>query len=134
MGFNLLWFLPLSAWLLFVSEGAALSSAYPNLVTFYHRSSWDVCLSPSAGVFFSAVAASIGLPIQPLWLIPSFVFNPSGDLYRRRYVWSAAIMGAVVISGFVVQFIIWGSFPLPVDSEGYVRIRMVPFFPWPTTI
>jgi len=29
--------------------------------------------------------------------------------------------------------ILWGSFPLPVDKQGYIRIRMIPFLPWPET-
>lgn len=80
IGLDLLWFLPLAAYMLLTIEGAAISSAYQNLAALYHRFDWGVLISPSTIVFLSDICASVGLPIQLVMLIPFVVFDRTNEM------------------------------------------------------
>lgn len=132
IGRDLLWFLPVCVGVTLYFEVANITSAYHNLALVYRRWSWALFFSPAAATFFGATLTSMWLPIYIL-LISFTLFDRTGPSYRRRYWWSAAVVVGIAASSALVQLIIWGSFPLPADSDGHVHLRMIPFFPWPTT-
>jgi hypothetical protein len=129
---NLLWYIPLSGGILIYFIIPNLTSGYQNTALVFHRFSWLLFISPSAYLFLSSVLASVFFPIQLLLLIPVF-FDPETSSFNRRYLKSFAIFVGIAVSCFLIQVIIWGSFPLPLDSEGYIHLRMIPFLPWPET-
>ena len=127
---NLIWYIPLSVAVLFYFVIPDITSGYHNVMLVFSRFSWLVFISPAAYVFFSCVLASVFLPVQLMLIVPLF-FNRESSTFGRRYLWSAGVVVGIAVACFILQVIIWGSFPLPVDSEGYIRIRMIPFLPWP---
>lgn len=90
---------------------------------------WAVLLSPSAYIFIASIAASVFMPIRMLMIIP--ILFDSRFLSKRRYINSLVIVISIIILSVFLQFIIWGSFLLPIDKDGYGHLRMIPFFPWP---
>ena len=128
IGLDVLWFLPACVGTALYFEAANIPSAYHNVALVYQRFTWGLFLSPAAATFLSATLASMWLPIQLLMLSAS-VFDPAGPLYRRRYFWSTAVVVGIAASAFLLQLIIWGSFPVLTDADGHGRLRMIPFFP-----
>ena len=97
-----------------------------------HRWTWAVFLSPSAAVFFGALCGSIFFPIKTLALIPVFfVQDQANETYRKRYLYSFLTVLGICVGELVIMTIMWGSFPLEVDAHNYIRLRMIPFLPWP---
>ncbi|WP_372522376.1 hypothetical protein [Sulfuricaulis sp.] len=129
---NFIWYLPLSVAVVFYFVIPDVTSGYHNVVLVFHRFSWAIFISPSAYLFFTCVLASVFLPLLLLLMIPTF-FDRDSSTYSRRYLWSLTIVIGIAIACFILQVIIWGSFPLPVDHEGYIHLRMIPFLPWPET-
>ena len=70
------------------------------------------------------------LPLQLLLMIPRF-FDTNVPANTKDYFWSLVVAVVIVLSAILLQAIIWGSFPLPVDKDGYIHLRMIPFVPWP---
>ena len=132
MRFDLIWFVPLCAAILFYFIVPNITSAYHNILLMFDRFTWGIFVSPSAYVFISAIVGSVGLPVVLLLLVPIF-FNQDASGYKRRYLLSLGVAIDIVLSSLLLQVIIWGSFPLPVDKEGYIHLRLIPFFPWPET-
>jgi hypothetical protein len=132
IGLDLLWFIPVYAGATVYFEVGNVLSAYHNLALVYHRFTWGLLLSPAAATFFTATLASVWLPLL-LLLLGTATLDPTGSFYRRRYLWAAALVLAIAASGAILQFVIWGSFPLPADDDGYIHLRMIPFVPWPAT-
>ena len=132
MRFNLLWYIPLWLWIIIYFIIPDIIAGYHNIGLVFQRFTWAIFLSPSAAIFFSSILGSVLGPPLILLLIPLFFYrdNPA---YRYRYLWSIVTVLGIVVSMFILQIIIWGSFPLPVDNEGYIRLRLIPFVPWPTT-
>lgn len=130
MRLNLLWFIPLSLWIVdyFVLPNAR--SGYQNILLGLHRFTWGVLFSPSAYLFLAAVFESLYLPIQLLFTMPIF-FVRDAPRYKRRYILSFCTAIAIAVSAILLQFVIVGSFPLPLDKDGYIHLRLIPFFPWP---
>ena len=83
-------------------------------------------LSPSAFFCFSVMFASVVWPIIGLVLIAALV--------TQRQRWGSVILTIVVLLlfPFITDFLIWGSFPLPLDDEGNIHLRLIPFIPWPS--
>lgn len=129
---NLLWYIPLSVAVLAYFIIPNITSGYHNVALVFHRFSWLIFVSPAAYLFFSGVLASVFVPAQMMLIIPVF-FDPDTPAYRRRYLWSVTIVVGIAVVCFILQIVIWGSFPLPVDHEGYIHVRMIPFLPWPET-
>lgn len=130
MRFNLIWYVLLGIWIIFYFVVPNVASGFHDVSIVFHRFTWAIFFSPSAYFFFASVVASVFLPFQLLLMIPAF-FDNTVPAYRRRYVWSLIMAIVIVISAILLQVIIWGSFPLPVDKDGYVHLRMIPFIPWP---
>lgn len=127
---NLLWYIPLSIAVFAYFVIPSISSGYHNITLVIHRFSWLIFVSPAAYLFFSCVLASVFVPVRIMLLIPAF-FDPQTRTYNRRYAWSVSAVVGIAVVCFILQVIIWGSFPLPVDHEGYIHVRTIPFIPWP---
>jgi len=78
-------------------------------------------VSPSAYICFFALTASLLFPLKAM-----------GEFRRMSLsgVISYAIALCVIL--LILSTVIWGSFPYGYDQQGYQRIRMIPFFPWPS--
>jgi hypothetical protein len=76
--------------------------------------------------------STIVFPIKILSMIPiAFVDDESNELFKKRYRFSLLAVLAICVGEFLLLTIMWGSFPLEVDSQNYIRLRLIPFFPWP---
>ena len=129
---NLIWYVPLSAAVVFYFVISNAVTGYNNIALVFHQFTWAIFISPSAYLFFSCILATVFLPLQLLLMIPAF-FDRSTPRYGQRYLLSFAIVVGIAVACFILQIIIWGSFPLPVDQDGYIHVRMIPFLPWPDT-
>jgi hypothetical protein len=130
MKFNLIWYIPLSAWVLLYFVVPNFNSGLENIRLVFHRFSWSLFFSPAAALFFSAIVASLFVPFQLLLVIPGF-FAAESIGCIKRYVWSLGVVVAIFVTAILLQAVIWGSFPLPVDKDGYIHVRLIPFIPWP---
>jgi hypothetical protein len=130
MKLNLLWYCPLvvSVFVLLVVPNAR--SGYYNVVLVFRRLSWGLLFSLSANMLFSSLLCSLFVPLRLLLFMPLF-FEPTLSNYRRRYWFSLGLVAVIVIADVVFKVLMWGSFPLLVDKNGYERLRFIPFFPWP---
>ena len=132
---NLIWFIPLAVAGLFIAFQNIMSGYY-NVVLYFDRLSWGAfflsAFSPSVYLFFSASFTSAILPLFVLG-IPAFFDQSNQNLYRRRYLFSIGLVLSIIILGFILEVLIWGSFPLNVGKDGYIHLRLIPFFPWPET-
>jgi hypothetical protein len=128
--FNLLWYLPVFGFAIFLFSGAGLFYGYRDLVVIHRRWTWFALASPSAYFYFSSVIAQIDLPIRLSLMVPIF-FERDHEAYRRKYLWTLLTLVGIVVAECFLEVVIWGSFPLPVDGQGHIYIRMVPFLPWP---
>ncbi len=124
-----LWFGPLCALTLLMSEGHTLPYAVRVFQLGWQRWFWGALLSPSADFCWTVVIFSVVAPILGLFFAVSSMFSTSGS--RRRYLQSVLILAAVLLLPFLTDALIWGSFPFTIDNEGVHRLRMIPFFPWP---
>jgi hypothetical protein len=127
---NLIWYVPLCAAIVFYFVVPDVVSGHHNVALVLHRFSWLIFVSPSAYLFWSCILASVFTTIALLLVIPSF-FALESPYYSRRHISTLGVVVGIAAVCFVIQFLIWGSFPLPVDSENYIHIRMIPFLPWP---
>lgn len=132
MRWNLIWFLPIVAAMLAVAAFDALE-AYVGFRVIVAHMRWRVLallFSPAADLWLGAVFASIWLPFQALILIPCFFDPSSEDLTDHPYRNSTICFCGALALVYVTWFVMWGTFPLDNSPEG-VRIRLIPFFPWP---
>lgn len=132
---NLIWFVPLVLVAIVIAFDNLLSS-YLNVALFMHRLGWSnslrVSLSPSTYIYFLASGIAILLPFV-VAVIPTFFGKDDEEIYRRRYPFSVAIVLAVVIGGFLLEVLIWGSVPLDVGADSEIYVRYIPFMPLPET-
>lgn len=130
MQYNLLWYTPLFIWVIIYFVVQNIISGYHNSITIYRRFSLLIFVSPSAYLYFTSLITSVFLPIKLCLIIPAF-FEKNNRLFNKRYLCVFGIIAIIWLSALIIQFILWGSFPLPVDKQGYIRVRMIPFLPWP---
>jgi hypothetical protein len=123
-------------WLVFIAAVfPVLHLDYDLLQTEFRRWSWAIFISPSAYVFFGALIDTAAAPVWMLLLVPAFFSKQSdGEVnptYKRRYAWTFLVIAGIFVIEIVNLTIMWGSFPLGVDAQHYIRLRMIPFIPWP---
>lgn len=132
MGYNWIWYGPTWAVAVALLVIPAVQIAWQNLETLFRSFRWwELFFSPSAYIFLTATSLSVLGPMYPLALMPSFFADKENRLYPRRYLLSAMCAGGSVVLSYVALFICWGSFPRIVDDNGFIRLRMIPFLPWP---
>jgi hypothetical protein len=132
MGKNRIWYVFL--WLVLVAFFAPLLHLHYDVCRLeLRRFTWGLFLSPSAYVFVGAMVATIFFPIRTLLTIPiAFVDDESNDLFKWRYRYSLLAVLLICAGELFLLTLMWGSFPLEVDSQNYVRLRLIPFLTWPT--
>ena len=132
---NLIWFIPLVL-IAFAVAFDNIMSSYLSAALLVHRLSWSnwlsVALSPAAYCYFLASGTAILLPLIVL-VIPVFFANDDEGIYSRRYLFSSAVVLAVVIGGFLLEVLIWGSVPLDAGQDSTTYVRYIPFIPLPET-
>ena len=101
------------------------------LIDFIGIPSWGVLLSPAAYLYFTTLISTIFFPVQMLSVIPTYFDMKATGLYSRRYKWTLLTLVGICAGEFLKLALIWGSFPLEVDSSSHVRLRLIPFLPWP---
>jgi dolichyl-phosphate-mannose--protein O-mannosyl transferase len=108
-----------------LSEVHTLSYAFAALKLVWQRWSLMISISPSALFCFGVMFLSVVWPIAGLMAIAALT---------RTQRWSHVILTivALLLFPFVTDFLIWGSFPLPLDDEGNIHLRLIPFIPWPS--
>jgi hypothetical protein len=94
------------------------------------RWSWAVLISPSAAVCASAVIFTLTAPLAAPFSLAAVLTTREWSVGKRYGLFLVGLF-VFVASMFVAQAVIWGSFPFEIDREGYYRIRMIPFLPWP---
>lgn len=133
MGLNVIWYVSLFLLVIYFIIVPNALTAYKNIsqvLRVLGHKSWGLLLSPSAYLFFIAELSSLFVPIQMLLWIPVYFENQENN-NLRKYGWTLLTVAGIVVFLVVIQIIIWGSYPVGVDAEHYVRLRMIPFFPWP---
>jgi hypothetical protein len=132
MGKNRIWyaFLWLGVAALLVS---LLPFHYQLCRTELRRSSWTTIFSPSTYVFVAAMFETLFFPAQILLMIPGLFVDAqsNAELFNKRYRLSLLAVLAICAGEFLLLTLMWGSLPLEVDAQNYVRLRLIPFFPWP---
>ncbi|MGC1449836.1 MAG: hypothetical protein WA830_07355 [Candidatus Sulfotelmatobacter sp.] len=130
MRWNLLWYMPLVAPLLIILAILDGCQAYAQARVVAGYFTWALFFSPAAGIWFWSSIVSITAPITGLALIPRF-FMPDPDLYRNRYRNTVLLILGSVVLVVLLWTIQWGCFPFDQDSNGAIRMRMIPFIPLP---
>ena len=130
MRWNLLWYLALVAPFLIILAILDGCQAYAQARVVARYFTWALLLSPAADIWFCSSIVSIAAPIQGLALIPGF-FVPDGDQYRNRYRDTVLVVLGYVVLVILLWTIQWGCFPFDQDSDGAIRMRMIPFIPLP---
>lgn len=132
MRWDLLWYIPLFAFVAWYFSLSNARSAYENIGIVFRHWTWFLLVSPSAYLFFTTALYSVFLPIHfMLFIPPLFSAEVEAATYDRRYLLSFLVLVGLVILVFVNQFVIYASFPLCWQANGVERIRLVPFLPCP---
>lgn len=128
IGWNWLWFVPLSALVLWVVERHTIEHGFVLCRLAYQRWSWGALFSPSAYFCLSVIAFSVYFPIESIVWMWSLA---SADGLKRRYAYLCLLLVVVFLLPFLIDAITWGSFPFNRDDNGVHRLRLIPFIPWP---
>jgi len=127
MGYHLLWYIPCAFVILLLTAIPNLLCVSDYIVTFFKRFHWAVFLSPSALVFINAAWFSVVAPSLALFLFPKIYSKTP----KRKFWMPMAFFAGILLISIISEIAMWGSFPLPVDKDNYIHIRMIPFIPWP---
>jgi len=125
-------------WIIYCVELENILVAWRNLKWIFIPLSWKSFISPSAVVFNIANILTIFVPIIIILIIPIFFdkeqptfWNKQQYFYKRRYLWAALAIISLFVLMFILTIIIWGSYPVIIDEGKNIRLRMIPFIPWP---
>jgi hypothetical protein len=127
LGWHWLWFIPFCLVVLSIVERHTITWAFEALQLAWERWFWGTMISPSAIFCLSVIFASVVWPLYGLGLVANLAAT------RQQWRWVFLIAGAILLLPIVTDFLIWGSFPLVIDHEGFIRLRMIPFIPWPSS-
>jgi hypothetical protein len=129
---NLLWYIPVFAFVVWYFALANARAAYENFGIVFRHWTWALLFSPSAYVFFATAVYSVFLPIHFMLFIPPFFSaEVEAATYDRRYLFSFLVLVGLIVLVVVAQLVVHGSFPICWPSNGVERIRMVPLLPCP---
>jgi MFS family permease len=56
--------------------------------------------------------------VWPLYGLASVAYLIAG---KQQWRWILLIIGAIVLLPLLTDFLIWGSFPLPIDQQGFIH-------------
>jgi hypothetical protein len=125
LGWHWLWFVPLCLSVLLLAERHTVLFGLSLTNLAWHRWSWGALFSPSAAFCLSVILFSVFVPLRILLVVYLLV------LAKQPWSWVIFLSLAVLVLPSLTDFLIWGSFPFTIDSEGVARLRMIPFLPWP---
>lgn len=130
MGWNRTWYALI--WLLFILYWVIPVGKleWELLATIHRRWTWAALLSPAADTFFPEMLGAFFVPMLMLLNIPTF-FDTEHPAHSNRFLFSGLTVLGAGVSCFIVLTLMWGSFPLDVDANHMVHLRMIPFIPWP---
>jgi hypothetical protein len=131
LGWHWLWFVPLCVVVLLVVEWHTVTYAFTILKLGYQRWSWGALFSPSAYFCLGIIETSVDWPIRGLWLITVLIKSANELKARQRLLYSVLLIVGIFLLPFIVEALIWGSFPFVIDDQGISRLRLFPFIPWP---
>ena len=134
LGWHWLWFLPLCVMVLSLVERHTVTYGFALLKLGYQRWSWGIFFSPSALFCLHVLAASVSLPLVGLLCVALVAKNQSdwNLMARQRWLYSVLLIIGIFLLPFMAEVLMWGSFPFTFDSQGFSRLRMIPFIPWPS--
>jgi hypothetical protein len=127
----LVWYLPLAIFVLLAVVVPSGAASLQNIRTIWHHFSLPMLWSPSADFCWFLIVLSVTFPLTQLWLIAYIMVERQLSL-RWRYALAGALTALIFVSSILIQILIWGSFPFEYDAQGFGRVRMIPFYPWPT--
>jgi hypothetical protein len=130
--YDLLWFAPVFIWIFQYIVLQNVVAGYGTSRYIIDKLGMETVMSPSAYMYFLSLFAAILAPVMIYSRIPG-LFEETSRHYRRRYLLAFGLIASIWISAVAFQFVLWGSFPVIKDRQGQLRIRMVPFLPWPET-
>lgn len=94
--------------------------------------SWACFLSPAFYAFISVSFACVAAPLRGSWHVYRSTMDRVAFGLLSAFstaVWTAGLTVAITLS---VHVLAWGLFPLEVDKTGDIRLRLIPFIPWPS--
>jgi hypothetical protein len=126
-----LWFIPLCILILAWVESYTVKKAIAVISLIRQRWDWGVVISPSGDFCFTVLMVSVLWPLIGLFLIAVVVSSRVELTIRQRVIYSLLLTIGIIALPFVADALIWGSFPFEIDDQGFSRLRMFPFVPWP---
>jgi hypothetical protein len=126
LGWHWFWFLPFCVLVLLLIERHMVVFGFAVLKLAWERWDWGALISPSAAFCWGVVAFSVVFPVYSLGII-GFVVAA-----RQQGRWILLLAVMILLSPFVTDTLLWGSFPLTFDNQGVPRLRQIPFIPWPS--
>lgn len=127
MRWNLIWYLPVCAYFILRVFWQNVELYWESVVSTYRH--WRFFLLWEKSPAFGVCAGAIHLLLLAPWailLIPIF-FRSESTYYRRRYLWSFLLAGAIYGVCCLLVWVVIGSWPFLRDKSGELRIRMIPF-------
>jgi hypothetical protein len=130
---HLFWFIPLCVFVFLFVEQHTISLDWQLFKLAKHRWSWMLLVSPSAWFCWGIMLAAIIWPLQGLVLAFGLMKMPLSEIrsLKKQIGLALLLAAAVLFMPIVWDFLLWGSFPLPIDNNGAYRLRFIPFLPWP---
>jgi hypothetical protein len=127
LGWHWLWFIPFCMMALLLVESHTVSYALRIIMLGWQRWSFAALFSPSAAFCLTMIVASIVWPLLGLWFVALRVAT------RQSWLYSVLLIMGIFVLPLVTDALIWGSFPFSSDINGVGHLRMIPFFPWPSS-
>ena len=123
---NLLWYIPVFAFVVWYFALANARAAYENFGIVFRHWTWALLFSPSAYVFFATAVYSVFLPIHFMLFIPPFFSaEVEAATYDRRYLFSFLVLvGLIVLVSFTARFQFAGHLTASRES-GWCRFCLV---------
>lgn len=131
LGWHWLWFAPLAVVILLFVERHTIRFAFVVLELGYRRWDWAAFISPSAAFCLTVVVLSVYWPIFGLRAVKQLIKYRELNA-RQRWIYTGLPVIGIFLLPFLTDTLIWGSFPFIIDNDGYQRLRMIPFLPWPS--
>jgi hypothetical protein len=121
-----LWLVPLVFYLFLGIFWPKLKKFCGGLVAINRHFNFLIFWSPDYYLWLIVMFALLTLPWLCLTLIV-FSFNPASNTYLHRYRWAALITAMTFLVFSALAFVAAGSWPLMIDAQNHVRVRIIPF-------
>jgi hypothetical protein len=131
---HLLWLIPVCVLVFLFVEQHTIPLVWQLLKLARERWVWTVFFSPSAYFCWTVMIASVTWPCQGLIISLRLVRSHlrPGQSQAKVVGFAVLFVASVLVLPIVWDFLLWGTFPFNFDNEGVSRLRLIPFFPWPS--